>query len=73
MVTVVPARWPTPVAGHTDREFEDWAEAQGAAAVAEAEALLAEHCPDLAAWPVARRPLGGRHAAGAGRARSAPA
>ena len=49
VVTVVPTVWPTPVAGHTDREFEDWAEQQGAAAVAEANAILAEHCPDLAA------------------------
>jgi len=49
VVTVVPSVWPTPVAGHTDREFEDWAEHQGAAAVAEAKAILAEHCPDLAA------------------------
>jgi nucleotide-binding universal stress UspA family protein len=49
VVTVVPSVWPTPVAGHTDREFEDWAERQGAAAVAEANAILAEHCPDVAA------------------------
>ena len=49
VVTVVPTVWPTPVAGHTDREFEDWAEQQGAAAVAEANAILAEHCPDIAA------------------------
>ena len=49
VVTVVPSVWPTPVAGHTDREFEDWAEQQGAAAVAEANAILAEHCPDIAA------------------------
>jgi len=49
VVTVVPSVWPTPVAGHTDREFEDWAEQQGAAAVAEANAILAEHCPEVAA------------------------
>jgi nucleotide-binding universal stress UspA family protein len=49
VVTVVPSVWPTPVAGHTDREFEDWAEQQGAVAVAEANAILAEHCPDIAA------------------------
>ncbi len=48
VVTVVPSVWPTPVAGHTDREFQDWAEQQGAAAVAEANAILAEHCPDIA-------------------------
>ncbi len=47
-VTVVPSVWPTPVAGHTDREFEDWAEQQGAAAVAEANAILAQHSPDVA-------------------------
>ena len=49
VVTVVPDVWPTPVAGHTDREFEDWARQQGEAGVAEAKAMLAEHCPDLAA------------------------
>src|SRR3954451_24611130 len=49
VVTVVPSVWPTPVAGHTDREFEDWAEHQGTAAVAEANAILGEHCPDIAA------------------------
>jgi len=49
VVTVVPTVWPTPVAGHTDREFQDWAEHQGGAAVAEAEAILAEHCPDVPA------------------------
>jgi nucleotide-binding universal stress UspA family protein len=49
VVTVVPTVWPTPVAGHTDRELEDWAAQQGAAAVAEAGAILAEHCPDLQA------------------------
>jgi nucleotide-binding universal stress UspA family protein len=47
LVTVVPASWPTPVAGHTDREFEQWAEQTGERAVAEAEALLADHCPDV--------------------------
>lgn len=49
VVTVVPSVWPTPVAGHTDREFEEWAEHQGADAVAEANAILAEVCPDVAA------------------------
>ena len=49
VVTVVPTVWPTPVAGHTDREFQDWAEQQGSLAVAEATAILAEHCPDVAA------------------------
>lgn len=49
VVTVVPTVWPTPVAGHTDREFADWAEQQGSGAVTEANAILAEHCPDVAA------------------------
>src|SRR4051812_13159019 len=49
VVTVVPSVWPTPVAGHTDREFEDWAEQQGIAAVAEATSILAECCPDVPA------------------------
>jgi nucleotide-binding universal stress UspA family protein len=49
LVTVVPTAWPTPVAGHTDREFEDWSQARGRDAVATAEAILAEHCPDLKA------------------------
>src|SRR3954451_21503823 len=49
VVTVVPSVWPTPVAGHTDREFEEWAEQQGAAAVAEAKSILAEDCPELPA------------------------
>ncbi len=49
VVSVVPTSWPTPVAGHTDREFELWAAEQGERAVAEAEALLADHCPDVQA------------------------
>jgi nucleotide-binding universal stress UspA family protein len=49
MVTVVPAPWPTPVAAHTDREFEAWAAQLGETGVAEVEALLAEHCPDVPA------------------------
>jgi nucleotide-binding universal stress UspA family protein len=49
VVTVAPTVWPTPVAGHTDRELEEWAEQEGAAAVAEATAILAEHCPDVPA------------------------
>ena len=51
IVTVVPTVWPTPVAGHTDREFEDWAQQQGAAAVAEASSILAADCPEVAAQP----------------------
>ncbi|MFT4011132.1 MAG: universal stress protein [Nocardioidaceae bacterium] len=49
VVTVVPASWPTPVAGHTDREFEAWATERGEEGVAEAKELLAEHYPDIAA------------------------
>ncbi len=49
VVTVMPAMWPTPVAGHTDREYEAWAAATGATAVAEAEAVLADHCADVEA------------------------
>ena len=47
LVTVVPAPWPTPVAGGTDREFVDWAEDYAAKAVIEAQAAAAELCPDL--------------------------
>jgi nucleotide-binding universal stress UspA family protein len=49
LVTVVPTAWPTPVAGHTDREFEDWAQQRGREAVRAAEALLAEYTPDVSA------------------------
>lgn len=49
VVSVVPTIWPTPVAGGTDREYEEWAEQHGAGAVAEANAILAEICPDVAA------------------------
>jgi nucleotide-binding universal stress UspA family protein len=49
VVTVVPSVWPTPVAGHTDREFQDWAGQQGTAAVAEANAIIADYCPAVAA------------------------
>ena len=49
VVTVVPSVWPTPVAGHTDREFEGWAVEQGTAAVTEANAILTEVCPEVAA------------------------
>jgi len=57
LVTVVPASWPTPVAGHTDREFEDWSQERGREAVRAAEVLLAEHCPDVtatASWVAGR-------------------
>lgn len=42
-VTVVPQGWPTAVAGDTDRDFELWARAEGAAAANEAAAHLALH------------------------------
>ncbi|MGD9961546.1 universal stress protein [Nocardioides sp.] len=53
VVSVVPAPWPTPVAGHTDREYVDWARERGAKAVAEAEALLASACPEITARAIA--------------------
>jgi nucleotide-binding universal stress UspA family protein len=53
LVTVIPSRWPTPVAGGTDREFARWAEEYGAKAVAEAEAAAAEQCPSLTVEAVA--------------------
>ncbi len=40
IVTVVPAWWPTPVAGGADREYAEWSRPHGEAAVAEATALL---------------------------------
>jgi nucleotide-binding universal stress UspA family protein len=48
VVTVVPTVWPTPVAGGTDREFEEWSEQHGASAVAEANAILSD-CPSVPA------------------------
>ncbi len=47
IVTAAPARWPTPVAGGTDREYADWSRTYGEAAVAEASALMADIDPDL--------------------------
>ena len=35
-ITVVPRGWGTPAAAGTDREFEQWAAAEGAAGAAEA-------------------------------------
>jgi nucleotide-binding universal stress UspA family protein len=43
-VTVVPAPWPTPVAGTVDREFEAWAAARGESAVAQATEAAAVYC-----------------------------
>lgn len=51
-LSVVPAGWPTAVAGDTDREFEQWAAGEGSAAVEAATAHLATH-PDVqssASW-----------------------
>ncbi len=47
VVTVVPASWPTPISGAADRDFARWSSEQGDAAVREAEALVAEICPDV--------------------------
>lgn len=52
VVSVVPAPWPTPLPGGPDKEFATWSRERGEAAVAEAEQLLAEHCPDLKARAV---------------------
>lgn len=49
VVTVVPAPWPTPVAGGPDKEFVRWSREQGAAAAARAQEALAEHCGGLVA------------------------
>lgn len=49
IVTVVPAPWPTPVAGNTDKEFAEWSAGRGRAAVAEAEKALTEYCPAVTA------------------------
>ncbi len=53
LVSVVPAPWPTPVAGHTDREFERWSAQRGQQAVDTADRLIASHCtgvPTRAIW-----------------------
>ncbi|HET9420036.1 MAG TPA: universal stress protein [Nocardioides sp.] len=53
VVVVVPARWPTPVAGATDREYAAWSSELGQRAVAEAQSLLAACGSDLPAEVVA--------------------
>ncbi|GAA4707210.1 universal stress protein [Nocardioides conyzicola] len=53
VVSVVPAQWPTLVAGNVDREYAAWAHEVGAAAVADAERVLAEVAGDLEARAVA--------------------
>lgn len=55
VVTVFPAPWPTPVAGHTDREFEAWAQERAARGVTQARRLLAEHCPEIPARVIAEQ------------------
>ena len=55
-VTVVPHGWGTPVAGDTDREYEQWAAAEGEASAKLALQHLAKH-PDIeveAVWVSAR-------------------
>lgn len=53
IVTIVPAPWGTPAASGTDREFQAWAEEAAAHSVAEAEALIAQHCGGIEASAVA--------------------
>ncbi|HYN28261.1 MAG TPA: universal stress protein [Dermatophilaceae bacterium] len=55
-LTVVPQGWPTPVAGDTDREFEQWAAAVGQDAAAMAAEHLATHpdVPSEASWVAGR-------------------
>ena len=47
VVSVVPAPWPTLVAGNVDKEYAAWSREAGAAAVADAERVLAEVAADL--------------------------
>lgn len=49
VVTIVPSVWPTPVAGHTDREYEEWATQEGATAVTAANSVLKEVASDVPA------------------------
>lgn len=49
VVTVVPARWPTPLAERTDQAMEEWAREQGTAAAAHATEVLADQCPEVPA------------------------
>ncbi|GAB3995861.1 universal stress protein [Nocardioides marmoraquaticus] len=54
LVSVVPAPWPTPVAGGPDKEYARWSREYGEQAVAAATAALAEHCPDVEASATVR-------------------
>lgn len=47
VVSVLPAPWPTAVAGHGDRDHAEWVRTEGAAAVAEARTVLKEVADDL--------------------------
>lgn len=47
VVSVVPAPWPTTVAGNVDKEFVAWSRTVGAAAVVDAERVLGEVAGDL--------------------------
>lgn len=53
VVSVVPAPWPTLVAGNVDKEFAAWSRETGAAAVANARQVLAEVAPDLESRAIA--------------------
>ncbi len=53
VVSVVPAPWPTLVAGNVDKEYAAWSREAGAAAVADAERVLAEVAADLESRAVA--------------------
>ena len=61
VVVVVPAGWPTPVAGATDREYAAWSRELGQRAAAEAQSFLASCAGDVPAEVVA---VPGRSAAG---------
>ncbi|WP_028643960.1 universal stress protein [Nocardioides sp. URHA0020] len=47
VVSVVPAPWPTLVAGNVDKEYAAWSREAGAKAVADAERVLGEVAADL--------------------------
>lgn len=47
IVIGIASRWPTPVAGNTDKEFEDYNRASAARAAEDARELAAEICPDV--------------------------
>lgn len=47
VVSVVPAPWPTPLAGGADGEYRAWATEQGSAAAARAKAFTDAHCTGI--------------------------